>query len=805
MGRRHRHRTTAAALSVAFVCMMHGSARADEDDPPPATEPQPEEPVAPPRLLTNVTPVYPEGEEGEAYVIVAVTVGATGAVDAVRVVEGLEPFASRAVEAVYLGRFAPATRGGKPIAAVIRFRVDFTKVAAPPPTPPAPPVATTGVKPAQDEGAEAKEEEKVDDVLVRGGKSAIGAGVSDTISKTEVRQLPGAFGDPFRAIEVSTGVTPIISGLPYFYVRGAPPGNVGYYFDGVRVPYLFHFGLGPSVVHPALVARTDIHKGGYPAALGRFAGGIVDSASLPPSTRVHGEGQLRVIDAGALLEVPFADGKGAVLAGGRYAYTAALVGLIRADTKLDYRDYQLRVAYQLGNRDTVTLFTFGAYDLASQRVPVDESSLAAAGRVSGPVPEGATVERVLFASEFHRVDARWDHALGYGGKMRVAATLGYDRTRLEARRSAQDLMTAARFEIVQPVSKRVLLRGGADVVVDRYLADALTPYADDDDVVARQAKIFADRTDYAAGIRLDAVLLLDERMEVTPGIRLDRFESGGVSALGVDPRISARFAVTKKVRVVHAYGIATQPPSTPLALPAITIARLEGGLQRSAQASAGVEVDLPEDMSATATVFHNAFFDLNDALGTAQLEIIDIEKSDSLVGKARGQAFGLELGLRRKLSRRVGGLVAYTLSRSLRTLDGRTFLSAYDRAHVFNAAVSVDLGRSWRAGGRFVIYSGVPYAPVEAAFPGQVVGIPPERTPPFVRLDLRIEKRWRVGQNGWVSFVVEALNATLTREVTGYRCTTGVQFPGAPPPVTGCSERIVGPIAVPSIGVEGGF
>ena len=32
--------------------------------------------------------------------------------------------------------------------------------------------------------------------------------------------------------------------------------------------------------------------------------------------------------------------------------------------------------------------------------------------------------------------------------MRVAATLGYDRTRVEARRAAEDLMTAARLEIV---------------------------------------------------------------------------------------------------------------------------------------------------------------------------------------------------------------------------------------------------------------------------------------------------------------------------------------------------------------------
>src|SRR5207249_4000018 len=46
-----------------------------------------------------------------------------------------------------------------------------------------------------------------------------------SLSKAEVRELPGAFGDPFRAIEALPGVTPIVSGLPYFYVRGAPPGN----------------------------------------------------------------------------------------------------------------------------------------------------------------------------------------------------------------------------------------------------------------------------------------------------------------------------------------------------------------------------------------------------------------------------------------------------------------------------------------------------------------------------------------------------------------------------------------------------
>src|SRR5205823_4511533 len=130
--------------------------------------------------------------------------------------------------------------------------------------------------------------------------------MTSTLTRAEVRQLPGAFGDPFRAIEILPGVTPIVSGLPFFYVRGAPPGNVGYFLDGVRVPYLFHVGLGPSVIHPAMVDRVDLYPGGYPARFGRFAGGIVSGETTAPRDDFHGEGNIRLVDVGALAETGFA-------------------------------------------------------------------------------------------------------------------------------------------------------------------------------------------------------------------------------------------------------------------------------------------------------------------------------------------------------------------------------------------------------------------------------------------------------------------------------------------------------------------
>ena len=79
-----------------------------------------------------------------------------------------------------------------------------------------------------------------------------------TLSAAEVRETPGAFGDAFRAVEVLPGVTPPLGGVPYFFVRGAPPNANGTFVDGIRVPLLFHVGLGPprSVQRASTAATT---------------------------------------------------------------------------------------------------------------------------------------------------------------------------------------------------------------------------------------------------------------------------------------------------------------------------------------------------------------------------------------------------------------------------------------------------------------------------------------------------------------------------------------------------------------------
>lgn len=164
--------------------------------------------------------------------------------------------------------------------------------------------------------------------------------------------------------------------------------------------------------------------------------------------------------------------------------------------------------------------------------------------------------------------------------------------------------------------------------------------------------------------------------------------------------------------------------------------------------------------------------------------------------RVNGRGFGLELMLKRSFSKRIGGWISYTLSRSTVTVphpkldEPSEVPSNFDRTHVFNSALSFDFGRGWRAGARFTYYTGLPYTKTIEERP-----IPPYnalRLPDFWRIDLRVEKRWRVGPRAQVAVFLEGLNITFNKETIAIDCS----FYGQ------CKPQTIGPVAVPSIGFD---
>jgi TonB family protein len=829
------HRVTCSAFALG-VSLIVRSASA-QPAPPEAKPPAPPEAgqgkaslpaVVPPRLVHDPGVSYPksalkQGMHERVEVQLILELNAAGVVvNAQLEQESPAAFAEEALRAAESLQFEPALRDGVPVPARIRFRYDF----APPPAALGGRVidSQTGqalvgarilVQVAQGEhrlttGADGSwisgdlpsgsatlrvetedhvaqeiavqltpgEETKVVfrlessreipsaaetagappiEVVVRGEPVAPAIA---SFSREEVRRIPGAFGDPFRAVETLPGVTPVASGLPYFYIRGAPPGNAGYFVDGVRVPYLYHIGFGPSVVHPGLVERVDLHPGGYPARFGRSAGGVVSATTSEPEPWLHGEANLRLFDLGALVESGFADGRGSAMVGGRYSYTAALLSLVAPEVRLDYRDYQARISYDLTPNDRISVFGFGAYDLLGQ------------------VKNG--IEELLYGTEFYRADLRYDARLD-GGRMRTAVTFGYDRSSASfisgEHRFVIDRSIATRTDVLKHLGDQLTLRGGTDIAFDNYTVEEPL-YADPDSPDSQSFdELFQTRSDLATGAWADLTIKLSETLEVTPGVRGDIYSSESENAVGIDPRLAARWELTPSLRLMPTLGIVHQPPSFAVPIPGLT-PTLAGGLQRSFQSAMALEFDLAESATAGVAPFYNVYSNMTDALGTSTGE-----GQPDFVARSDGRAYGVELFLRRRLTERLGGFFTYTLSRSERNLAGVSFPSGFDRTHVMNAAVSYNLGKGYSAGGRFVFYSGAPVQQSARTLVERSDHV--EREPPFFRLDLRAEKRWTLSETAWIAMVVEVMNATLSRE----------SFAG----------EEVGPIVIPSIGAEMGF
>jgi hypothetical protein len=721
--------------------------------------PAPERVVTPPRVIAaDVT--YPADAAGAATVLLEFVVDRDGAVSAIDVIEGEQPFASAAARGAVHFRFEPALRDGQAVPARIRFELRFT-----PPEPPVIPALPDAPKTGAARWVVAPPvvppSGQVTEVQVF-GTSAPGTA---SISQAEVRVMAGAMGDPFRAVSALAGVGQLVTGLPVFFVRGAPPGNLGFLIDGVRVPLLFHAFLGPAVIHPKMIERIELYAGGYPASFGRYAGGVVSADLSQPRGEFNAEWSVRLVDAGAFVDIPFAGGRGNVMLAGRYSYTALVLSLL-SDLTLDYWDYQILTTFDLTARDRIGIFAFGAYDYAS--TPPDASL-------------DQTPQDGQNAVLFHRIDLRYDHRFGDATKLRTALMLGTEGTR-GGQGVVNDRLGGIRLELRSQLADTLLLRAGASANLDRYELQ-LDPQTENFlDVEA----LFPGRTDAAIGAYADLVIAAAPGVSVTPGLRVDRYTSRGNVAVGVSPRLAASFRVTPRVSIEHAIGIADQPPNFVPGVPGVAVAGLPGGLQRSVQTSAGVRAELPYSVTSTTTLFSNAYFNLTDPFG--QTQDLDLDADEAKV-RSIGRAVGLELSLSRPMTRGFGASLAYTLSRSTRSYERIHTLAGYDRPHVLNVGASLDLGRRWIASARSVLYSGVPGSRTL----GDRRVFDQERARPFFRIDLRLEKRFVSSPSTWWAVVAEIMNASLSTEVLRRPCEPS------------CIDDNVGPIVLPSAGVLGQF
>lgn len=755
-----------------------------------------------PRLVKFVDAEYPAAKKAagvSAAVILTIDITPTGAVKEVSVATSAgDDFDAAAVDAARRFEFEPAEVDGKPVAAKITYRYSFVASTASVADSRQPTVDSTSKSPMPGDAAASgpapgpapgaspappapapRAGEPVT-VTVR-AEPAHRESVATGVRASEARRVAGTQGDVLKVVQSLPGVArpPLASGQ--IVVWGAGADGTRTYVDGVEIPALYHGSALRSTLNSDLVSNVELVPGAYGADYGRALGGLVRVETRPlPREGIHGYAAADTLDASAMVAASVAPGASAAVAA-RQSWLDGVLDAVGAKDTGDtfpiprYRDYQAKASFDVAPRETVDVVFLGSRDDLR--------------RVVASADPAATRSETT-SSEFHRLylvytrnnvqitpyigrDAS-DLATAFGGqptsltsrawRYGVRATERAPLTRdvdltlgLDAAGTSTDLSRTGTLTL-PPREGDVAVFGqppASDFAADTWSASVVDvgPFA--------FADVRAGPFTFTPGVRVDGVLIEGDRktprVGSTPPVGFSRLESA------VDPRLAVRWRVGPRLVVTASGGVYHQPPD-PADLSAV-FGTPDLALSRATHLALGQATRVAESLTAETTVFAESMSDLvvRSRLPTPNL-------ARALVQDGEGRSYGVQMLLRKSLSRGAFGWVSYTISRSERRYvgDARWRLFDVDEPHVLAVVASQALGR-WTFGARFRYTTGAPRTPVVGSFYDAkddayqpVFGAQSStRLPPFYQLDVRVERVVPLGPRVRASLYLDLLNVTF--------------------------------------------
>ncbi|MBS2025700.1 MAG: hypothetical protein JST92_25150, partial [Deltaproteobacteria bacterium] len=533
-------------------------------------------------------------------------------------------------------------------------------------------------------------------------------------------------------------------------VRGGDAQDTGAYVDGQRIPQLYHLLQGPSVLGEDMVDRIDFYPGGAGAYYGRNLAGVVAVTTRKgDAERYHGGASIDLQKSSAYLQGPV-DASTQFAVGGRVSYVNPLIKLIlpagTSQAVPVYWDYQGRVDHKLGEHDRLQLTIFGSNDhldtIGDQRGSVNISDNQQNG--------------------FHRARLAWEHGIGDALSLTVAPAIGWDTSgttllgQVQAARpqtaSSSAFSSGGRIELGWKPARFLDVRGGTDITFDRvsYQQDLLfdeqlrglgAPNAEQKQVQGLQLfESFAEylETELRAG-----------PLKLTPGVRVDVVHYTGRTFLRTDPRVWARVGAWTGAAFFGYWGVYHQAPQA---------AQLDGntgnpGLLplRADQVGGGLEQRVNADWSFKIEGWH--VWRQNLVFPVAAARLPDGTYSNPLLANSgRGEAYGLELLIRKELTGKVYGWVSYTLSQSRQQARRGEVWEAtpFDQPHVFTMLLGLRLSPYVEFASKVRIASGNPLTTLTRvtfnADSGDYVAaqspLGTDRLPTFVQIDFEVNNVW---------------------------------------------------------------
>ena len=763
-------------VSSAVLCASRGLAQ----ELPPSAATERAVSVTPPRLIRAQPVLLPDAEmKAEAVpVTLALTIDEAGHVLESAILEsGGERFDQSALTAVQQFEFEPARRNGVPVAAKIRYRYVFPAASAPAAlgaTRGAPPEAASAPPvPAPIEAPNTTTAGALDEFSeVATVEAPPREPTRRSISGEVLTEMPGTRGDALRSIEVLPGVgrTSLNNGDPI--LRGAGQDESQSYLNGVPVPFLYHFGGLTSFFNSRYIEQVDLYPGNFSTRYGRVSGGVVEVRSKDPrSDGFHAGADLNLIDSSAFVSSRVTPRASFALSARRSNIDLVFAKLVPKDAYSVvaaplYYDYQAIGAYHIDARNTLRVLGYGSRDSLELLFshPNDEDP-SLSGKLAGTIG-------------FHRLQLELDSKLADSARQNLSVTVGHLAASqqigaLEQVISGTELHARSewRVELLPELNATFGADFYGQFLGGRYHGPAPDQYegnpSDQGSLLTRRtvSTVLPSFNVVRPGAYLEFGLRPARRLLLVPGVRADYY--GDVNHSSLDPRLSARYEVSRGLTFKSGAGYYSQAPQYWQALAVVGNPRIEP--YRALQTSLGFEARVGDTLKFGAEGFYKRLE--HRIVGTKG----GVEPH--FVNDGDGRIYGVELSTEYRPAPGSYAYVAYTLSRSeRRDGDGPYRLFDHDQPHILSLAAGQNLGRGWSVGGRFRFISGDPTTAVVGSvfdarsgiYVPQYGPVNGERDPAFQQLDVRVEKKWTIG-SGLLSVYLDVLNAYNAKNPQGYR------------------------------------
>ncbi|MBA3463289.1 MAG: TonB-dependent receptor [Deltaproteobacteria bacterium] len=585
------------------------------------------------------------------------------------------------------------------------------------------------------------------------------------LDRKELQRIPGTGGDIVKALTAMPGVVNLQIPLGYsgVVIRGSSPQDSKVLIDDFEVPVLFH-NVGFRAVTPAeTIQSLDYIPGGFDVGYGRASSGIVSLTTRPGDEKRSAQAEISVIDGGLLAQGSIGAKTRYMAALRRSTIDFVLPSIIPDSVDLSlttvprYWDEQLRIDHEINKKWNLTISNVGTDDIFELYATKDED---------------AATKRFFNRTRFARLtaaarykDGPWNAKLALSGLLQQFVFEAGLYQRIEVITP----MVTPRADFTHTSEKaggltNVQWRFGGELQAGRAAVDIALPIEqrEGETMAAYDPKDVSTKfngniwiADFTSWGSVSANL--DRRIRGTVGVRTDYYGRG--EELVVQPRGELKVQLTKPWQLRLAAGAYSRPPQYQSEF-------LQEGVQaeKSKQVIFGGQYEPRDGARVQASVYY-----------TDRTDLITHNMDNSLGNNGRGTTTGAEL-----LATYRGGpwfaWLSYSYSHSTRVdapgAERRLF--SFDQPHSANAAVSWQKGR-WQLGGRFQLYSGLPYTPVMGSvfdndrnlYIPLYADVNSERAPIHHQLDLRIDYSWKWGPTALTAFL-DVQNVYLNESVVTY-------------------------------------